>query len=144
MMRAAFAFLAVAALGVGAAALAFAADEETEAKAAAEKQATAWVELLDTGKYAVSWTQAGASFQEALLQEKWVTMAAKARDPLGKVLSRAVSKSEYTESLPGAPDGKYVVVEFTTSFEQKKSGAETAIMSLEKDGAWRAVGYFIK
>ena len=60
------------------------------------------------------------------------------------MLSRAVSKSKYTESLPGAPDGKYVVVEFTTSFEQKKSGAETAIMSLEKDGAWRAVGYFIK
>jgi hypothetical protein len=45
---------------------------------------------------------------------------------------------------PGAPDGEYVVIQFETSFEKKKSSIETITPIKEKDGSWRVSGYYIK
>lgn len=118
--------------------------KEQAAKDAATKQATSWIELIDAGKYAESWDQAAAAFKQGILKDKWGDAVRTARDPLGKIVSRTPSKTNYTESLPGAPDGEYVVVEYASTFEKKKNGVETAITTLEKDGSWRVVGYFIK
>jgi hypothetical protein len=41
------------------------------------------------------------------------------RKPLGKVISREVKSKSHHTSLPGAPDGEYVVIQFDTSFENK-------------------------
>jgi hypothetical protein len=59
----------------------------------------------------------------------------------------ALEESEiapYRESLPGVPDGKYVVLEFDTSFENKKTAVETVTPMQESDGTFRVSGYFIK
>jgi Protein of unknown function (DUF4019) len=66
------------------------------------------------------------------------------RSPLGKVISRKLKLKQYATSLPGAPDGKYVVIQFETSFEKKKSSVETITPMKEKDGTWRVSGYYIK
>ncbi len=66
------------------------------------------------------------------------------RKPLGKVLSRKVINSTYTTSLPGAPDGQYVVIQFETSFENKRNAVETVTPMLEPDGQWRVSGYYIR
>jgi hypothetical protein len=67
-----------------------------------------------------------------------------ARAPLGKVLSRTLKSATYATSLPGAPDGEYVVVKFDTSFEKKQSAIETVTPMKDPDGRWRVSGYFIK
>ena len=36
--------------------------------------------------------------------------------------------------LPGAPDGQYLVLQFNTSFAEKKAAVETVTVGLEKDG----------
>jgi hypothetical protein len=46
--------------------------------------------------------------------------------------------------LFGPPDGEYVVIQFETSFENKKSAIETVTPMLDQDGKWRVSGYFIK
>ena len=66
------------------------------------------------------------------------------RKPLGQNLSREVNFKKYTTSLPGAPDGEYVVIQFTTSFSHKKSAVETVTPMLDTDGKWRVSGYYIK
>jgi hypothetical protein len=66
------------------------------------------------------------------------------RKPLGRLVSRKVQSTLYKTSLPGAPDGKYVVITFETAFENKASAVETVTPMLEKDGKWRVSGYFIK
>ena len=66
------------------------------------------------------------------------------REPLGKLISRKVKTKAYRTSLPGAPDGEYVVIEFETSFENKKVAVETVTPMMGKDGAWRVSGYYIK
>ncbi len=57
---------------------------------------------------------------------------------------RKVRNQTYTTSVPGAPDGEYVVIQFDTSFQNKKSAIETVTPMLDKDGKWRVSGYYIK
>jgi hypothetical protein len=66
------------------------------------------------------------------------------RAPLGKLVSRKLKSRQYAESLPGAPDGKYVVIQYDTVFENKKSAVETVTPMQDADGAWRVSGYYIK
>ncbi len=47
-------------------------------------------------------------------------------------------------SLPGAPDGEYVVIQYNTEFENKKVAIETITPMLDDDGKWRVSGYYIK
>jgi len=57
---------------------------------------------------------------------------------------RYVASIEYATRLPGAPDGEYVVIQYETSFKNKRSSIETVTPILGKDGVWRVSGYFIK
>jgi hypothetical protein len=50
----------------------------------------------------------------------------------------------YMTSLTGAPDGQYVVIQFESSFEKKKSLIETVTPMLDQDGQWRVTGCYIK
>lgn len=113
---------------------------EKTAVAGAEK----WLSLVDKGQYADSWRTAAAYFKNAVTREQWEQSMLSFRKPLGGLVSRKVRSTAYKTSLPGAPDGKYVVITFETSFENKKSAIETVTPMLEKDGAWRVSGYFIK
>jgi len=64
--------------------------------------------------------------------------------PLGKVVSRKLRSRQYSEKLPGAPDGKYVVIQYETVFEKKASAVETITPMLDPDGVWRVSGYLIR
>lgn len=56
----------------------------------------------------------------------------------------ALKSQRYRTTLPGAPDGEYVVIQFKASFENKKAAVETVTPLLDKDGQWRVSGYFMK
>jgi hypothetical protein len=116
------------------------ANPKKEALAAAEN----WLALIDKGEYAESWKEAAEYFKTAVSQDQWVNSLQAVRKPLGKLNSRTVKSKTYKTSLPGAPDGEYVVLQFTTSFENKKSALETVTPMKDKDGRWRVSGYFIK
>jgi hypothetical protein len=114
--------------------------KEDAAISATEK----WVALIDEGKYSESWKEAAEYFKNAVTQEQWEKAAQAVRLPLGKRLSRKIKSSEYETSLPGAPDGEYVVIQFETVFENKKAAIETVTTMLDRDGTWRVSGYFIQ
>ena len=111
---------------------------------AAEKSAESWLAMVDKGEYAASWDQTAAMFKAAVTKDKWADMLKATRAPLGKLLSRKLQNAQYTTTLPGAPDGEYVVIQYETSFENKKAAVETIVPTLDKDGQWRVSGYFIK
>lgn len=114
------------------------------AEKAATKAANYWLSLIDGGSYAASWDVAAPVFKGAVQKAQWAKMLENTRAPLGKVVSRSVKSAVYTTSLPGAPDGQYVVIRYETSFEHKKSAIETVTPSLGDDGQWRISGYFIR
>lgn len=110
----------------------------------AQKSAESWLALVDSGKYAESWDDAAQLFKGAITKEKWQQALHGVRDPLGKIVSRKLQSATYAKSLPGVPDGEYVVIRYETSFEHKQSAVETITLMLDKDGSWRVSGYFIK
>lgn len=121
----------------------FAQQNHQKAEQAAEQQAQSWLKLVDSGNYANSWNEAAGYFRDAISSEKWVQSLNAVRAPLGKLESRKLSSAQYATTLPGAPDGEYVVLKYSTSFQNKKSATETLTMRLD-EGQWRAVGYFIR
>ncbi len=115
-------------------------DKENAAAAAAED----WLAKVDAGRYAVTWDEAAAYFKNAVSRDQWTQSLQAVRTPLGGLLSRKVKSKTYTTTLPGAPDGEYVVIQFETSFENKASAIETVTPMMDPDGRWRVSGYFIK
>ncbi|MGZ4827992.1 MAG: DUF4019 domain-containing protein [Terriglobales bacterium] len=117
---------------------------DAKAEKAANKSANQWLALVDAGDYAASWDNAAQYFKNSVSKAQWAKMLGASRGPLGKVESRKLKSATYATSLPGAPDGEYVVIQYDSSFEHKKSAIETVTPMLDKDGQWRVSGYFIK
>jgi hypothetical protein len=113
-------------------------------KQLAQKSAESWLTLTDEGKYSESWDAAAQMFKSAVTKEQWQSAMKGSREPLGKMRSRRLKAATYTKTLPGAPDGEYVVIQFDTSFEHKQSAVETVTPMLDMDGKWKVSGYYIK
>ena len=114
-----------------------------EAEKAAVDSARAWLQLIDSGEYDKSYEQAAEFFKNAVTKQQHQKSMEAFRKPLGKLLSRELKDKKFTTELPGAPDGKYVLLLFETSFENKKQASERLVPMLDKDGKWRISGYFI-
>jgi predicted SnoaL-like aldol condensation-catalyzing enzyme len=54
--------------------------------------------------------------------------------------ARRTEVASYKVSMPGAPDGEYVTVRFSTDFEKKKDAQELVTLVYE-NGTWRPLGY---
>jgi hypothetical protein len=110
----------------------------------AQQSAERWLQLVDSGKFGESWDDSSSFFKAAVARDQWEHMLHATRDPLGKLQSRTLKSATYTKSLPGAPDGEYVVIRDESNFENKQSAIETVVPMLDKDGVWRVSGYYIK
>lgn len=120
------------------------ATSESASVDAAVIAAESWLALVDSAKYDESWRTAAALFQHGVSEGDWSTVASKTLSPLGKLRSRHLQSTAYQTKLPGAPDGKYVVIRFDATFENKASAVETVTPMLGDDGAWKVAGYFVK
>lgn len=120
------------------------ADKQKEKEQAATAIAEKWLATVDEGKYGDAWKEGSEAFRGAIKQEDLERALQAVRKPLGKLVSRKLKAAEYKTELPGAPDGEYVVIQFDTSFENKKTAVETITPMVDKDGKWRVSGYFIK
>jgi len=111
---------------------------------AAQEVCDSWLVLTDKEQYRQSWDRAASIFKQSIAREQWDKQLKSTRGLMGKVVSRTVKSKEQASSLPGVPDGDYVIVQYETSFDKKKSAIETATAMKDKDGKWRVAGYFIK
>lgn len=111
---------------------------------AAALAAMQWLKLLDAGDYEGTWALAGAPFKNAVTAREWSGAAFGTRGQLGALKERKNKSVQLANSLPGAPDGEYAVVQFDSVFEKKEKGQESLTLLRETDGTWRVVGYFIR
>lgn len=118
--------------------------EDEETLKVAEAATLSWLSLTDRGQYEQSWTGAASLFRAAISEADWVQSLKAARSPLGQMNSREVASAKFARTLPGAPDGEYVVFQFSTSFEKKASAVETVTAMKDEDQTWRVAGYYIK
>jgi hypothetical protein len=133
--------IAVCVLAVSIAAPARAADTPEDA---AQSAAATWLVLVDAGNYDGSWEAAAKLFRDAVTKDQWRQAASAARGPLGRLTARKVKSREYKEQVPGAPEGKYVILQYDSVFENNASAVETVVPMVDPDGQWRVSGYFIR
>jgi len=117
---------------------------DSKKEAAALYAADKWLSMVDSEKYAESWKEAAELFRNAVQPQQWEQTMQAVRKPLGNLIFRKVNNKVYKTSLPGAPDGEYIIIQFETSFENKKFAIETVTPMLDKDGKWRVSGYYIR
>jgi Protein of unknown function (DUF4019) len=119
------------------------ASEQNKGGDEAIKGANVFLQIVDDGQYGASWEKTAPLFKRQVSQEKWAEMLSRVRPHFGAMISRSVKAAKFTTSLPGAPDGEYVTIQFASSFEQKAEAIETLTMA-RVEGAWQIAGYFIK
>lgn len=110
----------------------------------AKSAALEWLELVDDEDYDESWDEAAELFRGAVGKDQWERQVSGVRGPLGDVESRDVMSATPRTSLPGAPDGDYVVIQYRTRFENKASATETVTPMRDPDGTYRVSGYYVR
>jgi hypothetical protein len=118
--------------------------QQSDAVGSAINTANHWLVLADANDGAATWDRAAPSFQAAISKSGWSEALRQARQPFGALKSRKVLSSELKQSLLGAPDGEYVVIQYDTQFEHKAHAVETVVPMRDLDGNWKVSGYFVK
>lgn len=116
--------------------------QQSEEQAAAAS-ADHFLRLIDSGQYQESWRQTAAIFKSQVAQQQWTEQLQSLRPLLGGAERRTIRSAQRATSLPGAPDGDYVVLQFDTFFEKKKDAIETVTLSHNGE-KWLVAGYFIR
>jgi hypothetical protein len=116
--------------------------EQAEKKAVAA--AAAWLDLVDRAQYSQAWETAAGGLKDAKERRDFIKTVGDVRKPLGAMNLRTLESKQFATSLPGTPDGQYFVLQYKTSFANRKSAIETVTPMLDKDKKWRVSGYYIK
>lgn len=110
---------------------------------AAQRQALGFLSYLDQGRFADSYAYTGMLIRAQLDRDAFSNQVQKTRVGTGALQSRELMDSSYTTTLPGAPEGQYVVLHYHASFANRQDATETLTLALAK-GYWRVIGYYIK
>lgn len=116
-----------------------------EAVETAKQVAQEWLTLFDAEKYDSTWVEASSFFKSKISKEQWamrIEQSRKRRPVLDSLTSRSLVAARHTTSLPKAPDGEYVVVQYEATYADER-WAETVTLKKDPDG-WRVAGYFMK
>jgi hypothetical protein len=114
------------------------ADESAAVKASKE-----WLSIVDKGQYGQSWDKCAQFLKTAVKRKDFESKLKASRGQFGQLVSRTIKSKSFMTAMPGAPDGKYVVIQYMSSFSNKEKATETVTPMQEKDGQWKVSGYFI-
>ena len=121
------------------------AQSNKQAVEAAKHAAQEWLTLFDDGQYQTTWEHASSFFQSKIGAEQWaarITQSKQRRPVLDSLQSRSVAAARYTTSLPDAPDGEYVVVQYKATYADEQ-WVDMVTLKKESD-EWKVAGYVTK
>ncbi len=124
-------------------------DSDTVAVSAEEQQAAqdtadGWIALIDSMEYAASWERTSAALRQQVTQIDWEQTMRSTLSPLGPLLSRTLQGREYTTTLPGAPEGEYIVITYGSTYTQLENAVETLVMVRNPASEWKPAGYYVR
>jgi hypothetical protein len=118
-------------------------DPHVEEEAAAQREALGFLGYLDHGRYADSYAYTGMLIRASNYRDAFALQIKKARAGTGALQSRNLIDASYATSVPGAPEGQYVLLHYQASFANRPEAVETLTLAFAK-GYWRVSGYYIK
>ncbi len=120
------------------------ADSAGHAVAAAQAAAGEWLALVDGLRYEESWDSAAALFRDKVSKPAWKAAVRQARGPLEPFGARSLISAAFTTTLPEAPPGQYVVLQYETGVAGGRTVVETVTPRRDPDGRWRVSGYYVR
>ena len=119
-------------------------ESSPEAEQAAYEATKPWLAMMDAGEYEQCWDAAAPWFRDNVPSlDHWLATAEEARQPLGALRSRQLTKTTFKTNPWGAPKGEYTVVVYAARWEGGDI-LETVSMQRQADGSWNVVGYHVK
>ena len=112
--------------------------------AAGTEAAERFLQLVDAEHYEQSWEASSSLMREKIFLEVWKQQIPAMRSKVGALKNRKLDSSSTSDWAEGAPDGQYLTLKYSASFDNKAAATETIILVLEDDDRWRVAGYFIK
>jgi hypothetical protein len=111
---------------------------------AAVTAAAAFLTNVDASAYSSAYAQLAARCRRggSRGEEQVLTYFRIRREPLGKVLSRSLSRARFSNTISGGPDGSYEFLDYETVFTHKAHGIEVVTLTKES-GHWEVSGYHI-
>ena len=110
--------------------------------AGAREAVDEWLSLIDAGSYAEAYDLAASLLKEEVTRDEFVAAYQEARSLLGTVRSRVFRSATPADTLPGAPPGDYVVVEFDADYERKENALERVTV-VDEAKVWRVAGHWV-
>jgi hypothetical protein len=114
------------------------------AVASAQRAADAWLRQLDGAQYGLSWDNAASAFQHAMTRAQWITTIQKVQGQVGPLGARSLQHGQYTTTVPNAPAGEYVVLQYRTESAVASFVTETVVMVRDGARGWRVLGYTVR
>ncbi|HEV2274291.1 MAG TPA: DUF4019 domain-containing protein [Acidobacteriaceae bacterium] len=118
-------------------------DPHASEELAAQRQALGFLQYLDQGRYPDSYAYTSRLIRAKLSQAQFGQEVQKARASLGAKQTRKLLNASYATSLPDAPSGQYVVLQYNTDFANKSNAVETLTLSFE-NGYWWVAGWYVR
>ena len=115
-----------------------------KAERAALVAAAPWLLVIDEDNYDLSWDGLADYLKRSVDKEQFLSQLKTVRKIFGRLIGRTAKRTQFRASMPSAPDGSYVIIQYETQFAEKKAAVETVIMMLDKDGKWRVSGYDVR
>lgn len=113
-------------------------------KAEGQGVASQWLKSVDAGDYAQAWEATAPIMKASISKDQWVAIVQGDRAPLGPLVARKLTSSEYTQASPGAPPGHYVVLQYESDFANRNGVTESVTLTQDNDGEWRVSLYVTK
>jgi hypothetical protein len=98
-----------------------------------DNQAGSYLGLLDQDRYEEAWLAMSDFFQALNDKAQWQSRQQVIRDVYGSLLSRKFLRISYRQSYSQSPDGKYVIVQYESIFQNKADTYETVVLDCRND-----------
>jgi len=116
---------------------------EEQPDVAAIVAAEDFLKCLDHGDFTAAWEQVSTVNRSYASPPEWYSKILAVRPLLGDVTKRSLEKLSRHASWVGLPDGDYLRISFTTTFQRKKDSLETVVLVREQ-GKWVTSSYHLR
>ena len=96
-------------------------------------QVGSYLELLDQDRYEEAWLTMSDLFQALNDQAQWQSRQQVIRTVYGQLLSREFLRINNRQGYSHSPDGKYVIVQYKSIFQNKADTYETVVLDCRND-----------
>jgi Protein of unknown function (DUF4019) len=103
-----------------------------------------WLALIDADKAGDAWDLSSKQLKSAVTRAKFIEGIRDSRKSLGKLETRTAERFARSHKMPGAPEGDYVIIEYTAQFARGQKLQEQLVWAIDDGDIWRVAGYYYR